>query len=374
MLPTQSTQHKWPSIPYPEWRNVDDVEMVDISQLDPTVLAAKFPEDRRDRAFNVTLRARLKAVIDDLEADLQFSPDPLTTLASSSEDSDQRTTAARLTHLRHLHNACNFISSLPPEILIEIFGHYSSLIFKEEHLWPCSSANPEDFTRRLHGRPYRWIRVTHVCRHWRQVALGAASLWSRIAVTSRSDCLTEMIQRSKNCPIYLVLKALPQDEMLSQALMTLQRCSPNLHTLDVRSTSEEVLATMANTFVPGSRLRRLIVIHERETPRRRSGIQQAAFPLPFLHPGMELEELWYELPYAIWCNAIAIPSLRCLKLYGRYYAATFSISNIILAISKMSKLEELHLVNVLPTPSQRELPLVSVADHRKGMTVDPAFL
>ena len=60
-------------------------------------------------------------------------------------------------------NALVPISLLPPEILARVFH----LIVLEEP--PISG-----------GRSLGWIRVTHVCRHWRQVALDDSSLWARI--------------------------------------------------------------------------------------------------------------------------------------------------------------------------------------------------
>ena len=34
-----------------------------------------------------------------------------------------------------------------------------------------------------HPTPYDWIRLTHVCRSWRQLALSTTSLWTHIAIT-----------------------------------------------------------------------------------------------------------------------------------------------------------------------------------------------
>ncbi|KAI0074253.1 hypothetical protein K474DRAFT_75159 [Panus rudis PR-1116 ss-1] len=44
---------------------------------------------------------------------------------------------------------------------------------------------------------YSWLRSTHVCRRWRQIALHTPKIWRRISVTSQ-DCVDAMLERSKN--------------------------------------------------------------------------------------------------------------------------------------------------------------------------------
>ncbi|KAF8498171.1 hypothetical protein F5888DRAFT_1693163 [Russula emetica] len=61
-------------------------------------------------------------------------------------------------------NAIIPVFLLPPEILAQVF-HF--LVLEEP---PC-------FGKQDLG----WIRATHVCRHWRQVALRDLSWWARIS-------------------------------------------------------------------------------------------------------------------------------------------------------------------------------------------------
>ena len=77
------------------------------------------------------------------------------------------------------------ISLLPPEILARVF-HF--LVLKET---PFSG-----------GRKLGWIRVTHVCWHWRQVAFDDSSLWSRIlGIQANTKWISEMLARAKNAPL-----------------------------------------------------------------------------------------------------------------------------------------------------------------------------
>ena len=86
-------------------------------------------------------------------------------------------------------NALMPISLLPPEILARVFH---LLVLKE---------TPFSGTRKL-----GWIKVTHVCRHWRQVALDDSSLWARIRATqANTKWISEMLARAKNAPLHIVL-------------------------------------------------------------------------------------------------------------------------------------------------------------------------
>ena len=83
------------------------------------------------------------------------------------------------------HNTLVPISLLPPEILARVFH---LLVLKKP---PFSG-----------GRKLGWIRVTHVCRHWRQVALDHSSLWARIPGNlAYKEWISEMLARAKNAPL-----------------------------------------------------------------------------------------------------------------------------------------------------------------------------
>jgi hypothetical protein len=88
-------------------------------------------------------------------------------------------------------NALVPISLLPPEILARIFH----LLVLEEP--PLSG-----------GRSLGWIRVTHVCRHWRQVALDDSSLWAKFwGIPTNTKWIPEMLARAKNAPLDIEFNA-----------------------------------------------------------------------------------------------------------------------------------------------------------------------
>jgi hypothetical protein len=84
-------------------------------------------------------------------------------------------------------NALVPISLLPPEILAQVFH---LLVLAE----PPRSLSGE--------RGLGWIRVTHVCRHWRQIALDDSSLWAKICcIRTNTKWISEMLARAKNAPL-----------------------------------------------------------------------------------------------------------------------------------------------------------------------------
>jgi hypothetical protein len=88
---------------------------------------------------------------------------------------------------------------LPPELLARVFHFYAL-------------ADPP-----WHGvSKLGWIKVTHVCRHWRQVALDHASLWARISGFPMCiKWITEQLSRAKNAPLEIELLGNPTPETIS---------------------------------------------------------------------------------------------------------------------------------------------------------------
>jgi hypothetical protein len=70
--------------------------------------------------------------------------------------------------LRGHHNAATPVCRLPPEMLSTIFQH----LLPE----PAQGSSPYGRTK----LPPDVVRATHVCRHWRCVALSCTSLWDNL--------------------------------------------------------------------------------------------------------------------------------------------------------------------------------------------------
>lgn len=107
-------------------------------------------------------------------------------IRSLGKDTDIEVLEEFVRVLRTKRNTLAPISCLPPEILCEIFT----------------------FTARvIHTRAFdpRWIgSMTHVCQHWRDVALACPSLWVYIFM-DRRRWLEELLKRSKTTPLIVDL-------------------------------------------------------------------------------------------------------------------------------------------------------------------------
>ncbi|KAI9430730.1 hypothetical protein F5148DRAFT_191660 [Russula earlei] len=108
--------------------------------------------------------------------------------------------ARRLTHtLLTRRNTLAPISVLPSELLARIF-HFHSLGMAP---WPSPVS-------------LGWITVTHVCKHWRQVALDDSTLWARISdFPPSNEWISEMLARARSAPLVIDVDGLPSHEALS---------------------------------------------------------------------------------------------------------------------------------------------------------------
>ncbi|KAI0037473.1 hypothetical protein FA95DRAFT_1477439, partial [Auriscalpium vulgare] len=86
-------------------------------------------------------------------------------------------------------NACAPVSRLPPELLCRIF---SDLVGLEV-----------DFAPELDGFPSSmpWVRLSHVCRHWRDVALNDPTFWARLQLPLPPRWADAIISRSQGAPL-----------------------------------------------------------------------------------------------------------------------------------------------------------------------------
>ena len=115
------------------------------------------------------------------------------------------------------------ISVLPPEILARVFH---LLVREEMPLFGIENMG--------------WIKVTHVCGHWRQVALDDSSLWAKIwGIPVHTKLISEMLARAKDLPLDIEL-LYTSTSNLEPFIMFLQHLS-RTRQLRLRSLSESTL-------------------------------------------------------------------------------------------------------------------------------------
>lgn len=94
--------------------------------------------------------------------------------------------------LKFRRNALAPISRLPPETISIIFSFLSS---------------PREYVQLFTGEKQdvlAWLRVSHVCHRWREIALNQPRFWSRIDFTTLTSAgATEVLSRAKMAPLEL---------------------------------------------------------------------------------------------------------------------------------------------------------------------------
>ena len=116
-------------------------------------------------------------------------------LRKELEDGIRTHTEAILTMKRRLNSLVS-ITRLPPELLTEIFLHFADLE-RASAVRPYHCATPYGGGHQV-GSVYNWVRIAHVCHHWREVALTAPRLWTTISVGYNVAPVREMLQRAKH--------------------------------------------------------------------------------------------------------------------------------------------------------------------------------
>ncbi|KAK7691070.1 hypothetical protein QCA50_006173 [Cerrena zonata] len=92
------------------------------------------------------------------------------------------------------------IAKLLPEILSEIFIHIATNPFSYSNPPTSSRSNASNKVHTI--GPYDWIVITHVCHHWREVALKSPRLWSFIYL-GPSEPVQEFLARSGQAPLHI---------------------------------------------------------------------------------------------------------------------------------------------------------------------------
>jgi len=116
------------------------------------------------------------------DAEIEVSEQQLVTLRNQLKERENQ-----LSDLKSSRNSVVSISQLPNEILCGIFKQLGRL----ESFYPHKNPNPSSS-----------ITASHVCRHWRRVAIDCAELWSYFDLR-RMPCpwTQDAILRSKQAPI-----------------------------------------------------------------------------------------------------------------------------------------------------------------------------
>ncbi|RDB15006.1 hypothetical protein Hypma_005510 [Hypsizygus marmoreus] len=224
------------------------------------------------------------------------------------------------------HNALNITSRLPTELLTTVFQYVAG----------ASNCMDPD-----------WIQVTHVCSHWRHVALKCPTLWSNIAINRKYDEVAVYLERSGSATLAI------EGELCFDCDAHAMERSPALHavfadTLRIRHIS----LTQPNFFItcdgkffetfnkPAPMLESLTLINHsnRSSPKIPENI--------FLGQCPRLRSLALQTLLFSWDSHI-FRGLTSLEITRHPNSHRSSITQVMSALESMPNLGKLHLDSVL---------------------------
>jgi len=209
-----------------------------------------------------------------------------------------------------------------------------------------------------------WIRVTHVCHQWRQIALSYPRLWSNINITKMSPAvMAEILARSKMAPLDLVAVTTNWDLERSDALWRqLEAHIPHTRHLNVKGDLEAALERLVSS---APILRSLSLSHGNDI---------------FLSPEADIPDTLFNrtTPRLIHLNlhncdiswkSSLLRGLQTLDIYRSSQEGRPELEDWLDALNEMSQLEMLRLRHATPIASP-DTPFIS-APHN---TVTLPFL
>ncbi|KAI0750594.1 hypothetical protein BC629DRAFT_1598852 [Irpex lacteus] len=263
--------------------------------------------------------------------------------------------------MKHRLNTLAPTAVLPPELLAEVFLYLA-------HSTPSTARRSSPFSisqdTGMSGPPYAWLKVTHVCHHWREVALSAPQLWSTIWTVGGLECLQEFISRSKKALLTieshggllrkemfgLIMRELPR--VVSFNAMMPPPILQNDFDHDAKKLKELVLRTSDTHGMPVAHLGLI---------RLQDHFADCDLPL------LERFELYSnEIP---WKSKLLTPTLKHLTLCQFHRHTYNSLAGILQILETLPLLETLSLLSCLP-PSQANAhdhaaPIVDLPHLRK---------
>ncbi|KAJ8462133.1 hypothetical protein ONZ45_g18044 [Pleurotus djamor] len=213
-----------------------------------------------------------------------------------------------------------FVSRLPTEVLSLIFEYVATSKPRQKH-------------------STRWMRVTQVCRLWRNVAIDTPRLWGTICVQNKVELAKLFLQRSKTAPLHI--KSNHETPNLDVAALCLSNPSRlrtiELHFLSLKSASwvplfKSLKAPSLETLV--------LTCHH--PVQLELGTEVDADHVPLLR-NVELYNCFFNL------QPLSVCHIRSLDIEYLLLGAVAPrpMLEVMLALSHMKQLESLRLINLL---------------------------
>ena len=236
------------------------------------------------------------------------------------------------------------VNRLPPELLAEIFLHWTNA------------------TKRLSHSSHRWMEITHVCHLWREVALSSPRIWSGLTVGS-FDRTREMLARSKDAPLRIAALS-PYDSDAHRNLGALKLVLKELSRIEeIELRCMDVTGSQLEIGASAPLLRSFIFTGLEIPPYYASGNRSIAMAFEKVNmPRLSYLEL--KESYISWSSPLFKPSLTQLSFHGpgaHYRDADFA--QVLRVLESMPLLQALDLTGVLPALPDDDSPLHTLDHH-----------
>lgn len=246
------------------------------------------------------------------------------------------------------------VAVIPPEVLAETFAYL-----------PGAWHQPMDF---------EWLAVTHVCHHWREVALNTPRLWTRINLHKNLDILQEYLARSKQAP----LEVTGGGYNTHTCLLSPQICLvlSEIHRIQAWDLfmSHEVLVAVTKSLIHSSTTYlKVLQVTCDATSCDPDGEEEDSDFLSTLFASVtmpSLENLFLEVCTLDWSNTVLPLTLTSLTVTGGTPGTT---ADVVRAVSGLPLLERLNLFQVIHSPPESEMSVLPIAtyhlSHLKELTI-----
>ncbi|KAK7691968.1 hypothetical protein QCA50_005373 [Cerrena zonata] len=234
---------------------------------------------------------------------------------------------------------------LLPELLSIIIETY---VFDFLHSYCVPGQSPA-----LHPQN-SWLRISHVCRYWRDVALATPTIWSHIPLI-RLECVEEMLRRSKQAPLTVYVHSTTSlNESSSPMLKSIAKQSHRIRNIDTSLPSE--FFTQLTSYAPTTPLDLQSVV---ASYKRLLG-PPSSLPLEWIKNANLKHLSLKDFPVEN-INLLLMPSLTSLSLWLSKHECVPG-DDLLEALQHMHSLRSLTLHNVVqdiltlpPYPNKRDL-------------------
>lgn len=254
--------------------------------------------------------------------------------------------------LRSQRNALAPISRLPPEIFCNIF------------LFAKAGQG---------GQPLKWIKLSHVSRHWRNIAVNSPNLWVDLPV-KHLRWVEEMLSRSKNASIIIEASLGTTDNVLPPGLELALKHSSRVKDLSFRLDADNLTVwdqILKHLPVSVPQLESFSIVRmdeddeeDKEFPFRAGSLDPISIPEHVLCKTERLRHLELTNCDINWSShSHLFQSLTHLKLHTLPKTSRPTGQQFLDALNGMPHLEFLDLQNALPIQTRKQVSWASGQIH-----------